>query len=68
MINMIKIEFVGGPRCGEVRTIADQQQEVIIPHEPGPGELWFVTYRRTGMRMMSSAARRFDYAGQERSV
>lgn len=65
---MIKIEFVGGPRCGEIMQVADERQEVVLMHNPSPGDRWSVTYRRTGMRMQSSAARRFDYAGQERSA
>jgi hypothetical protein len=64
----VKIELVGGPHCGTVvdRTTTPGADEVEVAHIPVPGDVWRVTYRRTGLRMFSSGRHRFDYAGQER--
>lgn len=59
----MKIEFVGGPLCGESREVTAMPSSIDAMHRVPPKE-WVVSYRRTGVKLRSSSAYRYDFAGQ----
>lgn len=62
----MKIEFVGGPRCGDTRVVQALPSSIDTTHEAGvPDNIrrWVVSYRRTGEKLQNGNYR-YVYAGQ----
>jgi hypothetical protein len=58
------VEYVGGPLCGQVKTVNALASEYDEAYSPRLGEHWEVTYARSGLR--TGRGFRYNFAGQRR--
>jgi hypothetical protein len=58
----VKIEFVGGPKCGDTRDV-DRLPSSIETSYTVPPRSWIVTYQRTGAKT-NGGNYRYAFAGQ----
>lgn len=58
------VEFVGGPLCGQVKTVNALASEYDEAYSPCLGEHWQATYARSGLK--TERGFRYNFAGQRR--